>query len=287
MNKLFILPEKILENPGEITMYKTSLKDPEISFDMQLKDYIALFKLRSQPKDYGDSVVFQEKTFELEIFRASDSIWWAHNELAYREKVPENSKLPSEKEATELAAKYIEKYRIKSGYAKYSHVSYSKVIVMDKKNKKEEKYNTEINVNYSFNFDGIPIEGPGAKIQVSFVERNKLCELYYFWREPKKDIEMPVIHPENALEMFCKDDSFKQLSSNTASVKIHSIDFVYYALPPLEVQTYYLPAYKINGTAKTEFHEYNFTNYFLALDLTIEKMKKEGILTDTSSFRII
>ena len=105
MNKLFILPERIPENPGEIPMYKTSLEDPEISFDKRLKDYIALFKLRSQPKDYGDSVVFQEKTFELENFRASDSIWWAHNKLAYSEKGPKNSKLPSEKKATELAAK--------------------------------------------------------------------------------------------------------------------------------------------------------------------------------------
>ncbi|KAF5420529.1 MAG: hypothetical protein C5S45_04675 [Candidatus Methanocomedens sp.] len=76
MNKLFILPEKIPENPGEITMYKTSLEDPKISFDKRLKDYIALFKLRSQPKDYGDSVVFQEKTFEFSTSLISTPIFF-------------------------------------------------------------------------------------------------------------------------------------------------------------------------------------------------------------------
>lgn len=289
MSELFVLPEKIREVPSKVPMYKALLfeDDPEKRFDERLKNCVEIFGLKSQPKDHGDSVVFQEETFELEIFRASDSIWWTHNELAYREKVPPDSELPSEGKAVELAAKYLEQFKIDTRDAKYSHVSHSKVIAIDKKNEKEKEYNTRINVNYSFSLGGVPIEGPGAKLQVAFVEQDELCELYYFWREPKEETKMPVIPPNRALAMFCEDDSFKELTPDNASVQLHSIDFVYYALPALEVQPYYLPAYKIDGTAQTEFHKYDFTNFFIALDLTMEEMKGNGILTDASLYRII
>lgn len=269
-------------------MYQTSLGDPERrSLDDQLRDYVELFGLRSSPKDFGDSVVFSERVFELEVFKASDSIWWEHNELAYREEPATRSRLPSEETAIELADELCNKLGMDMTYAEYSHVSYSKLIAMDVRKNKETEYKTEINVNYSFKLNGSPVEGPGAKIQVSFVERNTMCEFYYFWRDPRKDVERPILSPDDALDVFCKDAAFSKLSPGSAAVKIDSIDFVYYALPPLEVQKYYLPTYRIEGTVATKHHVHEFTNYLLALDLTEREMKENGFVTEVSPHRIL
>lgn len=288
MAELFTLPDTIPGSLGEAVLYRTASGGTRRSnFNKRLNELKEIFKLRIKPKDFGESVVFSEKTFELELFRASDSIWWEHNRLAYRELVPENSKLPEKNVAITQSEKYIQKFNVDAKHSKYSHISYSKLIKFNKKSQKKEKWNTEINVNYLFKLNGFPVEGPGAKMQASFVERKKLCEFYFFWRDPKKDTKLPILNPDKALEIFCKDAAFRQLSASNASVKIHAIEFVYYALPPLEIQNYYLPAYKIDGTVTTQYHEHHFANYLFAIDLSTEEMKEKGLLTENNVSRII
>ncbi len=283
MNGLFQLPGRLPEVPKSIRLYQTSADDPEkMGFGSRLNAYADAFKLRSRPQDHGDSVVYQERTFELEVFKASDSVWWEHKALAYREIPPEDTKLPSKRRAVELAERYLERYGLSSGYAKFSHVSYTNVIHIDRVNKSRTKYETEVNVNYGFDVDGLPVAGPGAKIQVSFVERGRLCELYRFWREPKVGMDCSIIGPEKALEKLCEDESFRQLSPRNASVKLDSIELVLYSMPPPEVQRYYIPSYRIEGTVTTEYHRHEFTDFVNALDLTEQELKREGIVNDMS-----
>ena len=53
--------------------------------------------------------------------------------------------------------------------------------------------------------NGIPVVGPGAKIQVSFCDQDLVSQVHYFWRDVKKEDNIDTILPDTALEKFMKD----------------------------------------------------------------------------------
>lgn len=290
--KLFAYPRAIPEHIREVPMYKTMKyrthsrreKDFAKDFDKRIKMYSGLFSIESEPDDLGDIVLFRDEDCTLEIYRASDSIWWTDRKLAYREEIPEDLKLPSEEDAMNIATDYLNEYRFANRYARFDSVSYTEVASSTSENEEPELLRTGITVNYAFQLDGIPVMGPGAKIQVSLVEDGKMCELLHFWREPDKVKEMQLIHPMEALEKVTEDPSFMRLSPDDAVVDLHRIRFGYYAITPTDFQRYLIPVYAVDGTAKTEALErYDFTRYVVAIDLSAEEIKEAGIIADPSS----
>jgi|LGOV01.1.fsa_nt_gb hypothetical protein len=298
MNKdIFNYPKEIPEYIKELPIYRTAkyrtysrredVAQREI--DTRIKLYTKLFNIKAEPKDLGEIVVFRDKDYKLEIFRASDSLRWIHNELADRTKIPKGAKLPEEKEAFDIAVKYLRKFKLYNKYAKIkslTHTEFARSTLVQKEKPKLVKI--EAHVFFSFSLDGIPVMGPGAKIKVSLVENDKMSGLLYFWREPIKEKAMQLIHPVDALKKLTNDPSFMRLSPDTAVVNLHRIQFGYYALTPTAFQRYLIPVYAITGTVKTEYLDrYDFTNYVVAVDLTPDEIKKAGIVADPSSCTIL
>jgi len=294
-NDLFVYPKKIPKHIKKIAMYRTYKhrtfsrreKSAVKQFESRIKQFSGLFKARSEPIDSGDLMLFREKDYTLEIYRASDSLWWTHNELAYREKAPRGAKLPDEKQAYKIAEEYLRKYDLVNEYSKFSSVDYTEAAYSSSPKENPISAKTEAHVNYKFSLDRIPVLGPGAKIQVSLVENSTMSELLYFWREPIKEKSNEIIHPEEALKKITNDPRFMRLSSKTAVVNLHKMQLGYFALTPSDFQRYLIPVYAVDGTAKTkDFERYDFTLYVVAAPLTPTSIKEAGIVADPNSCQV-
>ena len=295
MSELFTLPEKIPQQRQQIPLYRTtelktlSPRESTVAryFDRRLKKYREIFMLTQEPEDNGDILTFKEKKFDFEVYKASDSFWMTNRELAFSETLPRGAELPKEDEAADKAREYLEKHYVDMTYVKFQSVTHTEV-VHDGPDKKEiDSQKTAVNVNFSFDMDGIPVVGPGAKIQVSFCDRDLVSQVYYFWRDAKIADEMDSILPDNALEKFMKDPQFIRLDERSSSVKIHEMNLNYFAMPPFEFQRFLIPVYTIKGTVSTKHLErYDFNTHVVAVNITPEKIKRAGILANPSSCQV-
>lgn len=292
---LFRFPKKMPKGMKKASAFKTMTsrsfsrrdKEAQKALEKRMKQFTDVFELKSEPIDKGKRLLFKEKDFSFEVFRTSDSVWWTHNELAYREKIPKGVRLPDNEESIDMAKEYLKKFKLHNKFAKVDSVSYTECIISSPDGKKVEEYKTEVHVNLRFFLDEIPVLGSGAKMKVSLVEDGIMSQLLQFWREPDMDKSketVDLMDPDEALEKFVNQPQFMRLSSKKALVDLEEMDFGYYALPPDEVQRYLLPVYAVKGSVKTEYLEkYDFTKYIVATPITSEKIKRSGIVADPSS----
>lgn len=293
--ELFIYPKKIPKHIKQVPMYVTtkyrtySRRETEAvrALDARIKRYSRLFKIKSKPQDVGDLLVFREKDYTLEVYKTSDSVWWTHNELAYRGKMPRGKKLPDKKAVVKIARRHLAKFGLTNKYTKISSVDYTEVAIAATARSKPRLVKTEAHAIFNFFLGGLPVMGPGAKIKVSLVEDGKLSSLLYFWRDPVKRKAMKLVHPKEGLGKLINDPRFMRLSSDSAVVQLRKMRFGYYALTPTEFQRYLIPVYETKGTVKTsDFERYDFTHYIAAVALTQDEIKRAGILADPSSCQI-
>jgi len=287
MSSLFVLPKEIPKHIPEVPMYRTTRyrtlsrreRNVQRDLDARVERYSKLLKVEGKPVDFGDRIFMQNEDYELEIYRASDSLLYSHKKLRYRTDIPSDAQLPSKKEAFEKAKKYLDNIGIDLQYAKIRSFEYTEAAHLKPGNDKPQFVRTEAHIIYSFSLDGLPVFGPGAKIKVSLVEENKISGLLYFWRKPTKDRKMPLIHPEEAIKRLTSDPTFGNLSPKTARVTLHNIQFGYYSLTPTDFQRCMIPVYAINGTVETEFLDpYQFTQYVMAVDISFDEIKKYGVV---------
>ncbi len=294
-NNLFSYPKVIPEFLESAMMYRTSPyktlsfreKNVVNDFEKRLKKYAEMFNTKSKFSDMGDTAVAEDEDYTLEVYKASDSVWWTNDRLAYREEFSGREKLTSEKEALELAKKTIEKFKFKDDFLKFQCIKYTEVSVDDVKTKKTTEFKTEIHIYYNFVLNDIPVMGPGAKLKISFADEKQMSQVLYFWRNPEEEEVMQLLHPVVVLNKFVNDPRFMRLSKDSSSVKIHDMKFAYYAMPPFDFQRFLIPVYVVNGSVHTsELKEYEFTNFIVAVDLPAEKIKNLGIVADPASCTI-
>lgn len=295
MSELFTLPEKIPQQIKQIPLFRTtelktlSPRESTVAryFDRRLKKYRELFMLTQEPEDIGDILTFKEKELDFDVYKASDSFWMTKRELAFSETLPRGAELPKDDEAVDKARAYLEKLYVDMTYVKLQSVTHTEV-VHDGPNKKEvDSQQTAVNVNFSFDMDGISVVGPGAKIQVSLCDRDLVSQVHYFWRDARMTDEIDTILPDAALEKFMKDPRFIRLDERSSSVKIHDMNLNYFAMPPFEFQRFLIPVYTIRGTVSTKYLErYDFTTHIVAVNITPEKIKRAGILANPSSCQV-
>lgn len=295
MSELFSLPKKIPSYKKQIALYRTtklktlSPRESTVAryFAKRINQYKEVFQLKQEPEDHGDILSFKDKEIDFEVYKASDSFWWVNRNLAFQETLMRGAKLPDNDTAAKNADAYLKMLGVNMTHAKFESVTQTEVIRDNNKRKEIERQKTAVNVNYSFNIDGTPVVGPGAKIQVSYCDQNVVSQVFYFWRNTDKSEEMNCIHPDTALEKFMKDPRYIRLDERTSSGQIHEMKLNYYALPPFEFQRYLIPVYTIKGTVSTKYLErYDFSTNIIAVNITPEQIKKAGIVADPNSCQI-
>jgi len=155
---------------------------------------------------------------------------------------------------------------------------------MERRQKTVETSPVALHVNYRFSLDGLPVLGPGAKIQVTYGDRGKVVEFYKFWRLPKAERELDLLPPEAALELLRRDPAFADLREGEARVVFHRARLAHYALPPRESQGCLIPVYAFDGTVSTaQLERYDFVRYVVGVRFTAEDAKQVGAVFRSSS----
>jgi hypothetical protein len=286
MSIVFSLPKEIPQHIPEVPLYRATKyatfsrknEDVKAGLNERVERYQKLFKMKAAAEDQGTQVVLRDNLRVLEVYIPSDSFWWTDLEVAYREKIPDGSKMPGDEEAKKMALKYMNDLCPWRQNAKIVSVDKSLSAVSQAKGKTLGVVDTEIQVNFAFSIDDFPVMGPGAKVKVSLVEGGRLSNFLCFWRELTKEKTVKTIHPLVALDRLIHEPRFAHFTPEKVSVSLEQMRFGYYALPPFEFQRYLVPVYEVKATLKTELlGSRSLVLYTLGIESIPEVLKKSEI----------
>lgn len=281
------------------TVFQAS--DPRESREKSLPktiDFLArTFGIKGPISQLEDTYRLQENSKILTIYPSSDSFWYYDDNLFANDDYEQSKNIPNTKLARTIATDFLSQKKLLLPNCQLASHSFStvksqktdnkitkNVRALNKNMRKErveriEEYNTEIHLNFLYTLDNLPVFGPGAKTRVSLVDPETVSGVYHFWRNPVRTEEKrKLLSPEFALELFCKNPRFAELSENSAQVVITEMDYGYYAFPPREMQKYLLPVYRFRGSVSTErIPNYEFTLHMVSVRYTDNEVKQFGV----------
>jgi hypothetical protein len=258
-----------------ITFFRTPF--PKLG-DAKIAKLAEAHGMRAKPEDAGSRIVIRDRRATLELFRASDSIRWSTLENGEAEFVPNGGgpTLPDDDAAVKLAGAFLRERGVSTKGAKVDSITQTTYARMTRRMKQPDERPLAVHVNYRYELEGLPVLGPGAKIQVTFVGGKKPAEMYAFWRSPRADTEIDLLPAGEAMELLRRDPQFEELGDD-AHVDYTNPRLGYYALPPRETQGALIPVYAFDGIASTkELRRYEFTRYVVAVRYTPEEAKQVG-----------
>lgn len=274
MADVFQLPKLELDRE-KITFYRTPF--PKLT-PAKVAQIAKVHGIKAKPQDGGSLVLLRDRRATLELFRASDSIRWSTLANGKSESSANGGrpKLPDEAAARKKAAAFLRQRKIPTKGAAVDSITHGMLSRATKRRREVEEEPIAVHVNYRFELDGLPVLGPGAKIQVTFVDDKTPAEVYRFWRTPKADGEMELLPARAAFDLLRRDPDFAELGDD-ARVEYRNPRLGYYALPPRESQGALIPVYAFDGRLSTrDFERYDFTRYVVAVPYTPEDAKQVG-----------
>ena len=258
-----------------ITFFRTPF--PKLG-DAKVAKLAEAHGMKAKPEDAGSRIVIRDRRATLELFRASDSVRWSTLDNGEAEFVPNGGgpTLPDDDAAVKLAGAFLRERGISTKGAKVDSITQTTYARMTRRMKQPDERPLAVHVNYRYELEGLPVLGPGAKIQVTFAGGKKPAEMYAFWRSPRADTEIDLLPAGEAMELLRRDPQFEELGDD-AHVDYTNPRLGYYALPPRETQGALIPIYAFDGIASTkELRRYEFTRYVVAVRYTPEEAKQVG-----------
>jgi hypothetical protein len=275
MPDLFQFP-KIDVDRDQITFYRTPF--PKLT-DAKVAQLAELHGMTAKPQDAGSRILFRDRRATLEVFRASDSVRWSTlgNVKAEASGNGGPPTLPDDETARRSAAAFLRERKVSTNAAAVDSITHAMLARAARRKQTVEEQAIAVHVNYRYQLDGLPVLGPGAKIQVTYAAVKAPAEMYKFWRAPKADGELELLPPRAVFELLRRDPDFAELREGEAKVVYRNPRLGYYALPPRESQGALIPVYAFDGTVSTRALErYEFTRYVVAVRFTPEDVKQVG-----------
>jgi hypothetical protein len=271
---MFQAPEFKLDRDS-VTLYRTPFPQRTEAAVGKLAER---FGVKGKTQDLGARLVIKDRRSSLEVFVASNSVRWSMLQNGRSESPNGRVALPEEGAAREQADAFLKQHKLGVESAEFDSVTQSVLSRVQRRRKKAiETIPVAAHVNYRFALDGVPLLGPGAKIQVTFGNRGKIVECYRFWRTPKAERELPLLPPDAAISLLREDPMLADLNLREARVVYHRGRLGYYALPPREAQGCLIPVYAFDGTISTPALErYDFVRYVVGVRFTPEDAKQVG-----------
>ena len=274
MADVFKFPKLELDRE-KVTFYRTPF--PKLT-DKKVVQMAKVHGMKAKPQDGGSLVLLRDRRATLELFRASDSLRWSM--LANIKSEPHANggppKLPDEAAARKKAVAFLRQRKVPTKGAAVDSITHGMLARATRKEREVKEQPVALHVNYRYELDGLPVLGPGAKIQVTFVDDKTPAEMYRFWRAPKADGEMELLPTRAVFDLLRRDPDFAELGDD-ARVEYRNPRLGYYALPPRESQGALIPVYAFDGRLSTRaFERYDFTRYVVAVPYTPEDAKQVG-----------
>jgi hypothetical protein len=269
---IFTFPS-VDEDRNRITIIRT----PRPTWDdARIHEVSAAFAISEQERqdNAGPRLALRDSQSELEIFRTSDSLRWTL--LANEDQEPaEPPDLPTEEEAVRVANEQLARRGLADQNVRLESVTFSHHSRIGRGNEVLANYPVAKHVNYRYALHGLPVFGPGAKIQVTFASKSRPAQMYRFWRQPAEGRTVETIGFENAVEQIRDHKAFRTMrEGGKAQIRFERVRLGYYALPAREIQGMLIPVYRFEGgTHPPEGENYRFVRHVVAVNLPREEVK--------------
>jgi hypothetical protein len=212
--------------------------------------------------DRGAWLVAADDEATLEVFQASHSLRYMRRGERGE---PRREGVIDEARAREAADAWVHAFGPDGAQYAVHSVAEAEVLVSRGRDRAPERFVTDLQVNFRFDIGGLPLIGPGAKMQVSVGHEGEVRGAYRFWREHRPMKEARIAPAEQACEHFRRHPMFARLKDGAAKAHVHSLRLGYFAEPPTEAQHVLLPTYEFRGVLATELHpHYEFVTYLPA-----------------------
>ncbi len=294
MRDLIDMRAELPDAPATIPMFAAStaarLGDRdgkgEAAFVKRARQAIRTFGVPGEPTDEGERLVVRDGPRTLQVYRASDSVWWVDFDRAYGDAPDASSELPSEGDALLRARAELERARLDMRDAAEATTAPVRVAVQEG-DAEPRGLDVALDVNLAFSLAGRPVFGPGAKAKVTFAGGGEVAQVLYFWRRPARARAMPLIPADEAFARFARDPAFYRLRKTDAAVEVRDVQLGYYALPPGDFQRLYVPVYAVDATVRTrELPAYDFRRHVVAVDVSPGQAKALDAVADPSACRL-
>jgi hypothetical protein len=227
--------------------------DPQVTEDM-VKGLMNAFNIQGDIINRGKVFAVRQGTKELVCWKAKGTGYIRYGDEAELFDNDRMKKLPSEKEAEEIAERFLKENNLLPDNAFQTGTGYIELRQFDpSKQEAVKEIKNAIQVGYGLNIGGVQVEGPGAKVSVIFGEDEKIIAAYKMWRDIKPFTEKKIRSAEEAFEIFKKrwppeaSPGREGQAKVNVTVSVKEVYTTYYAYPAPETMDYLNPVYVFTG----------------------------------------
>jgi|WetSurMetagenome_2_1015567.scaffolds.fasta_scaffold04316_3 hypothetical protein len=266
-------PRKIEGHVEQVPMFLTPIREPDLK---QMQVLARVFKMKGDVIDEGDLYSIRTQDAILHQFHASDSIRWDSG-MKRSEHYKEVLKITDLKELQAIADRFLGANKLLDKRASFSHIIFGKAETSGPASDISKNVNTCAYVNYTYSLAGLPLLGPGAKIQVIIGFDGNVVGCYRFWREVKEGgLSKKVLSSPDIQKIFRENPAFAQIKSGKVVVEMARLGYM--TLPPSDVQGALIPVIELRGFVSTpEIKRTGFIRSLVAIDYTEEELKRYNV----------
>lgn len=256
--RFFISSVERVEPPSEVKLYEVG---PPGWTGESLKNICERLVVPGSPQEETEDF-YRFGAGALDVFRASDSLWWMRARLR-RVLFGEAPTLPPPNEAIAQALSFLGEKQFLPGAPWRIWTTRTVEVHQDAAESRRKEILTARHVHVIYHLDGLPVVGPGAKTCVSF-ESEKVDAFHQFWQRPIPVGSINIIDAEQAKEALAEDETFRQVKDR---LQLGDPQLGYYALPARQRPDYLLPVWIISGKVAAVLAsevEYRFVRYVRA-----------------------
>ncbi|XVU29549.1 hypothetical protein ACQPZJ_21470 [Actinoplanes sp. CA-054009] len=266
--------------PGPVTVYRaegeTSSRQLRDDLMRRAERWREHFGLRAEPADLGERIVYLSETAALEVYLASDSVWWTDRTRAYQEIT--SDRVPGDEQAVELARRFVAGTFEPRSELRTAHVGEQVASFSDGPDTEARSQRVGVAVTLRPTLDELEVFGPGAKVRIAFSDSEEPSDVAYFSRPVQPDGQVDVIHPYQAVERLTRDRRFTGVLEAGMELRIRRLELGYYSAGPSMSQRYLVPVYLAAGQVEgSELDADVFRLYLPAVDLSAKDMKELGV----------
>jgi hypothetical protein len=255
----------------QVPIFLTPLRQPDLK---QMQVFAMAFKVKGDIVDEGALYSIRSGDSILHQFHASDSMRWL-SDMHRSEHDTDVRTITEPKELQSIADEFLAANGLSDKRASFSDIIFGQTEISCPGSEKPKTARTCAYVNYTYFLEGLPLFGPGAKIQVIIGLDGQVIGCYRFWREVENGgFTRKILGIQNIQEIFRSYPGFAQLEPGSTIV-VERARLGYLTLPPSDVQGALIPVIELRGQVSTPYVERTrFIHSLVAIDYTEEELKR-------------
>jgi hypothetical protein len=247
---MFIIPRELPSIPPSLPVYRTI--PPQWTAD-DAAQFAARLGVDAPVKEFEPWFVCRRDGACVEIYRATHSVRVTRASFDREGTATGSEQLLSDDAAVERAKQFVENLRDIHGSEPLSpQLSRLEALTQAPHGHRSSLRIVAVQVNYRFALDGLPLQGPGAKAQVTIGRSGDVEQAYLFWRQVAPGGERWTTRPASTALAALAESPHLATVIRTGDVQVLQIQPGWLSLPPTIVQDTLFPVFEVRARLVAE-----------------------------------